>query len=165
MSTTPKKTLLELVLSLYDFHTKLFYNVIVDITDKDAANRLGTKANHVAWLAGSLVHERFELANILGVNLKQTSDHLFTGHKGIQDNAEYPPLSEYKTDWEKISPKLKEAMNNATEEKWNEPEPWGMGPDLTLFDGFTFSMDRESYCIGQIALYRRLLGYPAMKYD
>jgi hypothetical protein len=165
MSKTPKKALLELVIGLYDFHTKLFYNVIVDFTPKDAANRLGTKANHIGWLAGSLVQGRFELANFLGVNLKQTSDHLFSEHKGIQDNVEYPSLDEYRKDWELITPKLKEAMLNTSEEKWNEPEPWGMGMDLTLFDGFVFSMDRESYCIGQIALYRRLLGYPAMKYD
>ena len=45
-------------------------------------------------------------------------------------------------------------------------DPFEMpGGDYTLFDSITFSTDRESYCIGQIALYRRLLGYDAMKYD
>ena len=28
-----------------------------------------------------------------------------------------------------------------------------------------FTIDRESYCIGQLALFRRLLGYEAMKYS
>jgi hypothetical protein len=39
------------------------------------------------------------------------------------------------------------------------------GGDYTFFDTLTFSIDRESYCIGQIGLYRRLLGYDAMKYE
>ena len=62
---------------LYDWHTRLFPNVIDGISDKDAQDRLNTKANHVAWIAGSLVHARFEMANVLGVDLKQRSHELF----------------------------------------------------------------------------------------
>ena len=51
METIAKKTSTEVLINLDDFHTKLFYNVLVDISDKDANNRLGTKANHIAWIA------------------------------------------------------------------------------------------------------------------
>ena len=163
---TASKTGMDVVISLYDWHTKLFHNVLVDITDKDAHNRLGTKANHVAWLAGSLVQGRYSLANKIGIDLKQTSDELFKNFQGIQDNVTYPSLSEYKKDWELISPLLKEVMENLTEKQLEGPDPFEMpGGDYTLFDTLTFCSDRESYCIGQIGLYRRLLGYDAMKYD
>ena len=95
-TTTAKKASTDVLIGLYDFHTKLFYNVLVDISDKDANNRLGTKANHIAWIAGSLVHRRYALANALGIDKKQTSDKLFENNKGIQDNITYPSIEEYK---------------------------------------------------------------------
>ena len=57
---------------LYDMHSGFFTNVLDGISDKDAYNRLDTKANHVAWLAGSLVQQRFEMFNwITGSNEQQ----------------------------------------------------------------------------------------------
>jgi hypothetical protein len=98
--------------------------------------------------------------------MKQTSDKLFEDFKGIQDNVTYPPLAEFKKDWENITPALKNALVNLSEDRLNAPDPFNMpGGDFTLFDSLTFSIDRGSYCIGQIALYRRLLGYEAMKYS
>lgn len=105
-----KKISLDTLINLYDLHSRLFFNVLYQISDMDAQNRLGTKANHVAWLAGSLVHERFELANAAGIALKQSSDHLFMDHKGIIDKAEYPPLEEYYYDWQFITPVLRKAL-------------------------------------------------------
>jgi hypothetical protein len=150
----------------YDLHTKLFFNVLKDISAKDAQNRLNTKANHMAWIAGSLVHERYGLANIFGQQLKQTSYNLFKDHKGIQDDLIYPSLEEYKKDWEQISPILRNPLLHVTDEQLEGPDPFDMpGEDITLFDAVTFLVDRESYCIGQLGLWRRLLGYEAMKYE
>ncbi|MEO6330714.1 MAG: DinB family protein [Ginsengibacter sp.] len=166
MDITTKKASMEVFMTLYDFHTKLFHNVLVDISENDANNRLGTKANHVAWLAGSLVHARYAIAKALGIDKKQTADSLFENYKGIQDDVAYPSLEEYKNDWETISPVLKEALVNLSADDLNGPDPFEMpGGDYTLFDTIVFSIDRESYCIGQVGLYRRLLGYDAMKYD
>jgi hypothetical protein len=163
---TVNKTGIDVIISMYDLHTRLFHNVLVDITEKDAANRLGTKANHISWLAGSLVQGRYSIANEVGIDLKQTSDELFANFRGIIDNAVYPSLQEYKKDWDKISPMLRETLINLTEEQLEGPDPFEMpGGNYTLFDTLTFCFDRESYCIGQIGLYRRLLGYDAMKYD
>ena len=165
-TTTLKKTSIETLISLYDWHTKSFRNVLVDISDKDAQNRLGSKANHIAWIAGSLVYGRYALANAIGVDMKQTSDKLFENFKGIQDNITYPSLAEFKKDWENITPTLKDALVNLSGDQLNGPDPFNMpGGDYTLLDSLTFSVDRESYCIGQIGLFRRLLGYEAMKYD
>src|ERR1041385_7652750 len=116
-TTTAKRTSTDVFISLFDFHTKLFHNALANIPDKDANNRLGTKANHIAWIAGSLVQARYLLANILGINKTQTSNELFENYKGIQDNVTYPPLDEFRTDWENISPVLKDALVNLTEDQ------------------------------------------------
>ena len=162
---TAKKTSLAVLRNLYAFHTQLYNNVLVDITDEDAHKRLNTKANHIAWIAGSLVHERFEIAKAIGIDLRQASPEFFQDNKGIQDNITYPTLEEYKKEWEKISTVLQDKLDHLSEEELNGPDPFGMpGDNLKLFDSITFFVDRESYCIGQIGLWRRLLGYPAMKY-
>ena len=148
---------------LFDMHTDFFSRVLEGISDKDAQNRLNTKANHIAWLTGSLVHERYEIANALGSGLKQTSDELFKDHKGIQDNIKYPSLAEFKKDWQTISPVLRNVLSDINEAKLNSTFDMG-GEQMTYFDLIAFMMYREANCIGQIALWRRLLGYEPMKY-
>lgn len=165
METTTTCRSIDVIIVLYDLHTKLFPNVIEGISEKDAHNRLNTKANHVAWLAGSLVHERYELANAAGVDLEQKSNELFEGHKGIQDVVIYPLLAEFKQDWDRITPVLRQALLQLEQEELNSAGPYGVpGDELTFLDAITFLIHREAYCIGQIGLYRRLLGYEAMKY-
>jgi hypothetical protein len=166
METKSKKATMETFVEIFDYHTKMFLNALDGLSDKDAQNRLGTKANHIAWIAGSLVHQRQFIANAAGIDVKQTSGNLFENNKGIQDNVTYPSLTEFKDDWKKISALLKDALANMSEEELSRPDPFKMpGGNYTFFDtAVVFSIDRESYCIGQIGLYRRLLGYDAMKY-
>lgn len=164
METKTVSKRLDTLMFLYDWHTKLFHNVIDGISEKDALNRLNTKANHIAWIIGSLVHERYEIANALGVGLKQSSD-LFKDHWGIQDNVKYPTLAEFEKDWNTITPVLRDALVNVTNEQLDRPFVMPGEEPMTHFDLIVFITDRESYCIGQVGLYRRLLGYEAMKYQ
>lgn len=165
--STPKEAVVQALLALYDAHTRFFRNVIDGISDADARRRLDTPANHMAWLAGSLVQERFFLAALIGKStLRQTSDALFSNHQGIKEDVEYPPLDEYRSDWEKITPELRSILQNLSEAQLEGPDPFGMpGGPYTMSDTILFCMDRESYCIGQLGLWRRLLQYPAMRYD
>ena len=163
---TTDRTSIKTLINIYDWHTKFFRNVLVGIADKDAQNRLNTKANHIAWIAGSIVNGRYELGKFFGVELQQTSHELFKDNKGIQEGIAYPPLDEFRKDWEKISEPVKDALANASEEKLNGSDPFNMpGGPYTFFDTIVACTDRESYCIGQIGLWRRLLGYEAMKYE
>jgi hypothetical protein len=153
------------LIDLYDLHTKFFNRVIEGFTEKDANNRLNAAANHPSWIAGSCVQERYQLANALGTQQKSTFHHLFGEHKGIQDNITYPALTEFKKDWEKISPVLKNSLLNITDEQLESIVPFRIDGELTYYEAISFIIDRESYCIGQIDLYRRLLGYEAMNYE
>jgi hypothetical protein len=162
---TVKDSRMYSLIVLYDMHTSFFGKVIDGISDKDAHNRLNTKANHVAWLTGSLVQERYEIAKALGVDRKQAAHELFKDHKGIQDNIQYPPLAEFKKDWEAITPLLRTALTNVGPEKLDSSFEMMPGEAMTYFDLIAFMMYREANCIGQIVLYRRLLGYEAMKYQ
>lgn len=151
--------------ALYDMQTTLFLNALDGISDKDSHSRLDTKANHIAWLAGSLVQQRYELAQNLdtGKSYKQKADDLFNNNQGIKDGVNYPSLDQFKEDWKTISPVLRGLLINADDEQLDSPfEMPGM--KMTIFDIVYFISYREASCIGQIALWRRLLGYNAMKY-
>ncbi len=149
---------------LYDMHTTFLPKALEGISDKDAQNRLNTKANHVAWLTGSLVQQRYELAKQLGIDCKQSADELFKDNKGIQDNVTYPALAEFKKDFDKITSELRSALMNVKDEKLDEKFEMMPGMQMTHYELMTFMIYREANIIGQIALWRRLLGYEAMKY-
>lgn len=168
MEIKTASTRMHSLIALYDMHTNFFSKAIAGISDKDAHNRLGTKANHPAWIAGSTVHERFEMAKLLGAgDNKHNADALFTNHQSIKDDAQYPPLPEFDKDWKEISPVLREAYSNITDEKLDSIFEMPEMPEMkmTYFELISFMVYREANMIGQLILWRRLLGYEGIKYD
>lgn len=163
MENKPESNRMYSLIVLYDMHTKFFPAALEGVADKDAQNRLQTKANHIAWITGSLVQERYELAQYLGVEAKPSANELFKDHKGIQEDVIYPVLSDMKKDWEIVSPLLRDALLTVTDEKLDS---MFVMPEMSMphFDFIAFVTYREANCIGQIALWRRLMGYDAMKY-
>lgn len=165
MKIKPTSSRMFSLLVLYDMQTLFFERALEKISDEDAHKRLDTKANHIAWLAGSLVQQRYEIANLLGYTEKQQAESLFKDGKGIQDNVQYPPLSQFLQDWNKISPIVQELLSKVTDEKLDEKFEMMPGMVMSHYELITFVIYREANCIGQIALWRRLLGYDALRYD
>lgn len=149
---------------LYDMHTTFFKRALEGISDHDAHNRLATKANHVAWLAGTLVEQRYAMVRNNGIEMHQAADELFKNNQGIQDGVTYLSLEQYKSDWDTISPIARDVLVTVSDEQLDSEIDMG-GMKMTLFDLTAFSIYREANCIGQIALWRRLLGYEPLKYD
>lgn len=151
------------ILPMFDLHTTFFPKVLDGISDEDAHKRLDTPANHIAWLTGSLVQQRFDLAGLLKVEATSSANDLFKDFQGIKNGQQYPSLEIFKKDWQRISPLLRTALVNVTDEQldhiWEFP-----GMKMPLWDLLTFNIYREANCIGQIALWRRLLNYEPMKY-
>jgi hypothetical protein len=164
MATKAKSTRVEGLLAMYDLQTGFLERALVGISEKDMHNRMNTEANHMAWLAGSLVAQRFLMASDIKPELKQTGAELFSNNKGIQADATYPTNDAYIKDWNTISPHAREALAAFTDEKLDSEMDMG-GMKMTWHDLVTFTLYREANMIGQLALWRRLLGYPALKYD
>lgn len=149
---------------LFNMHTDFFPKAIEAITDDDAHQRLYTKANHMAWLSGSFVEQRFELARELGINENAGAHELFAGNKGIREGATYPPLKEFQNNLNKITPLLKERLVKVTDERLDEKFEMMPGMMISYFDWVSFAIYREANIIGQLALWRRLLGYAPLNY-
>ena len=88
----------------------------------------------------------------------------FDNNQGIKDNIVYPQLDQFKKDWDRITPELRNAFMHVTDQKLDSE--FDMMPEMKMkiYDLVTFITYREANCIGQIALWRRLLGYEPMKY-
>lgn len=152
------------IVSMYNLQTPFFAFVTENISHEDTQKRLDTKANHIGWLAGALVEQRFDLARHLGYEGQQQANELFKDFKGIQDGVEYPSIASYQEDWNKITPILKDLLGNVTDEELERRIDMGPEFSLSLYELITFSIYREANIIGQLALWRRLLGYPGMRY-
>jgi hypothetical protein len=163
MEITPRSSRMYGFMVLYEMHTDFLLRALAGIEQKDAQKRLDTKANHIAWITGSVVHGRYSLAKSFGINLPAVTDELFANNSGIMDDATYPLLEDFIKDWQEISPLLQEALISAKDEKLAEKLVMP-AMEITLFEMIGFSSYREANCIGQIALWRRLLGYPGMNY-
>ena len=152
------------LLTLFDYQTGFFAKALEGFSEEDMYKRLNTQANHPAWLTGSLVQQRFWMAEERDTGLKQTGEALFKDGKGIQTDAKYPSLSEYRSDWERITPEARQALVTIDDTKLDSEIDMG-GMKMTYYEMICFSIYREASIIGQLALWRRLLGYPALKYD
>jgi len=152
------------LLSLFDMHSGLFARALDGISGEDMHKRLNTEANHMAWLAGSMVQQRYSMVSETNPGLKQTGDELFSNHKGIQEGAQYPSITEYIKDWEFITPLARKALMEVDDEKLDSELTMGE-MKMSFYDMVVFTLYREASLVGQLALWRRLLGYPALKYD
>lgn len=164
MQTQTASTRTQGLLTLFDYQTGFFAKALDGISEEDMHNRLNTEANHPAWLTGSLVQQRFQMASETGSGLKQTGEELFQNHQGIQPDAKYPTVAEYIKDWERITPEAREALVTIDDKKLDSEIDMG-GMKMTYYEMICFTIYREASMIGQLALWRRLLGYPALKYD
>jgi hypothetical protein len=164
MDTKTASSRTSALLSLFDYQTDFFSKALVGISEEDMYNRLNTAANHPSWLAGSLVNQRFMMASETGSGMKQTGEELFKNNKGIQPEAKYPTKEEYLGDWQRITPEARQALLTIDDKKLDSEIDMG-GMKMTYYELMCFTIYREASIIGQLALWRRLLGYPALKYD
>ncbi|HZG24381.1 MAG TPA: DinB family protein [Chitinophagaceae bacterium] len=163
METKTASNRMHAILTLFDYQTGFFPRALDGISEDDMYNRLNTQANHPAWLAGSLVEQRFTMASETGTGLMQTGEELFKNNRGIQAGVKYPTIAEYLGDWERITPEAREALVKIDDQKLDSEIDMG-GMKMPYYDMICFSIYREASIIGQLALWRRLLGYPALKY-
>jgi hypothetical protein len=163
METNTASTRTQALLSLFDYHTGFFAKVLDGLSEADMHNRLNTQANHPAWLAGALVNQRFMMATDTNTGIKQTGEELFKNNKGIQEGVTYPTIAAYVKDWEQITPLARKALVTVDDKKLDSDFDMG-GMTMPFYDMIVFTIYREASIIGQLALWRRLLGHPALKY-
>lgn len=165
---TPKSPKLEIIIPAYRMHSQNFKNVLDGISEFDALKRIENNTNHVVWMIGNVVNCRYWIANLLGIEELDPHDEFFREGKTLDESLKYPSLDELKKNFASISPKVYQALLNATDEQLNKNYSIGMNipfvPENVL-NMIGMCIGREDYLFGQIGLMRKLLGLKGMSYD
>jgi len=165
------------LLAQFDFHHRLYNNVLDGFSDAEANARMhdDTNLNYVKYVAGHLLQSQYGFARLAGLQIQPKWSDLFApaGQTRARDDVAYPELDAIKSEWNTLYPDIHNRFSALTSEALNAtaPEPFG-----SLFAGNTdfgntvagvwaFLIHHQAYHIGQIALLRRGFGKPPMRYD
>jgi hypothetical protein len=150
----------------FELQTRLFNNVLDNVTDEHAQQFVKEDTNHLAWLTGHVLSSRFMLANVLGITDKEPHADLFGNGKGLQKNATYPSINELRKEWNPISAKLLTKLNSLSSEELSAKAPFQLPMSASDMKAtIAFISHHEAYTIGQMGLLRRVHGLPGMKYN
>ena len=149
----------------YVLQAGLFDNVTLDVSDEEAAQRINDSTNSLAWIAGHTLDIQYNLAALLGITTENPYAEQFAFGQPFEPEATYPSLSTMRSDWDALTPQITQALDQLTEEQLAAEPPFPIPFPVQSVRGLLgFQMHHLGYQIGQMALYRRFLGQPAMSY-
>ena len=149
----------------FDLQTRLFNNVLDDINDAEADERIRDTVNHIKWIAGHLTSTRFGMGKIGGLEAEDPWGDLFSHGNGLREDADYPSIDAIKAQWNAIAGPISAGLANLPDAVLSSPAPAKVPVnDETLGGMLAFLMHHEAYHIGQLGLLRKCLGKESMKY-
>lgn len=152
---------------IFNLNTRLFTNALEGITEEQAKERISNHNNPVNWLAAHTVWARYNTCAMLGRPAeKNPYDGLFEKFKPFDPAVNYGSLANAKTEWQKATALLTEALSGVTEEHLAADCPLKSPIGDYSFGGtITFLAQHESYDIGQIAFLKKYFTKEAMSYN
>jgi len=165
---TSKSSKLEIIIPAYRMHSQIFLNALDGVSEEDAMKRIDGQTNHIIWMAGNFVNVRYAMAHVLGLEDNDPYHDLFFMGKTLDESYQYPSMKELKENFKSISPKVYAALLQVDDIQLAEIFKINMNISFIEENKLNFigmCIGREDYLAGQIALMRRLLNYPGMKYD
>jgi len=159
------------VIAQLKLNTNLFNNVLKGVDDSLACKQIAGQVNHLTWIAGHLVNNRYFLASQLGIVKEFEYKDTFTDftapppfNRALSASVEYPAISTLSAKWAEISPLLVDAVAGVTEEKMAEPFFIQLPTGNTMEALFSFFTSHEAYHVGQMSTIRRYLGLGPMDF-
>jgi hypothetical protein len=165
------------LLAQFNFHHRLYNNVLEGFTDEESNRRLhgNENMNHVKNLAGHLLNSQYGFGFLAGLRIPVKWNVLFAamGQSEAKDQFPYPSIEEIKTEWNTIYEPAWEALNLLSFDDFNKTPPKPVDKvfeDSLFFEntiaGFmTFLNHHQAYHIGQIGILRRGFGKEPMSYE
>ena|SRR5258706_12090866 len=153
----------ELILSLNE---RLFSNTLAGVTDEQADERISDHNNPIRWIAAHTVSARYNMLLFVGKPTPNPYNHLFENFKAFDKALTYPTLTEIKSEWQKVTGLVKDALKSVSDEHLAADSPL-KSPigDFTNGGTFAFMAQHESYDVGQMALLKKYHTREAMSYN
>ncbi|HMK25711.1 MAG TPA: DinB family protein [Chitinophagaceae bacterium] len=151
---------------IFNLNTRLFLNALEGVTEAQAKERISDHNNPLNWLVAHTIWARYNTCAMLGrPAAKNPFDGLFENFKPFDAAANYGTLANAKTEWNKASELLKEALATVTEEHLAADCPFkSPSGDFSFGGTIAFMAQHESYDIGQIGLLKKYFTKEAMSY-
>jgi uncharacterized damage-inducible protein DinB len=157
----------EVIAPLYrilKLNTRLFLNCLDGVEDTMARERPNAETNSIGFVTCHVLHARYYLASIVGLEPLNPFKELFDSAHDIND-LEVPPLSELRSAWSAVSAQLVERLPGLSEvELGREADQEFPVDDGTVLGALAFLVQHESFHIGQLALLRKYVGLEGMTY-
>ena len=151
---------------IFNLNDRLFINALEGITEDQAKERQSDHNNPVNWIASHTVHARYLMLMFLGKPAENPYTSLFENFKAYDQSLPYPTLAEIKSEWQKVSGLLHDALKAVTDEHLAEESPI-KSPigDFTNAGTLAFLAQHESYDIGQLGYLKKFFTKEGMKYN
>ena len=145
-------------------NTRLFHNCLEGVDESLAIRRVTPDTNSLAFLAAHLTESRHYACTMVGRPLANPLEGRLKG-KTLDDIGTLPTLSEIVAAWDAVSAHLEELLRElTTEDLAREATRRLPGSEGTVATVLPFMVQHDSYHIGQMAILRRQLGLPPMRY-
>jgi uncharacterized damage-inducible protein DinB len=146
-------------------NAQLLVNCVDGLSDEQADTRVLPAVNSVSFLVAHLTDARYTLLGVLGGVAENPHATLLADARGIDDVPALPPLAELVEAWWTVDGALASRLAAVTAEALDERAPHSYpGGDPSVLGTLAFLTQHDSYHIGQLAMLRRALGFPAMRY-
>lgn len=157
--------LLQPIVDLYRFNTKMVLIALADLEPEEAVHRLKNGAgSSIAYLVGHLASSRYGLLITLGAADQNPYKELYGDGAGSRDGDAYPSIQEIAHGWGGTARKLHGALAALTDEDALRPDDTGFPtPDKTLRGRLAFTAWHETYHLGQIGTLRTEQGRPSLR--
>ncbi len=157
MNDVKAHTKAETFTKMFQFQEGIYNNAFSDLTDEVALERPSKRSNHMNWLLGHILHCRFMLGNMIGIEAKNPFGNVYWD--AIEDSA-YPSIKEMLAEFPQISKKLEERLSHMTDDELNsKPNPDRPAPAELV----SFFVYHEAYHLGQLGYARKIIGMEPLK--
>ncbi len=152
MIETTTRSKLEVFKDMLAFQERIFHNVFKGLTDKVAIQRPHHQGNHSNWLVGHIVHCRYMLASMLGMEVAQPFGQLYW--EPVSTEKKYPGLEEIKSNFDGISKGLSAQLDGMSDRELLNTQKG----QPALKEIIPFFIYHEAYHLGQLGYVRKWIG-------
>ena len=146
-------------------NTRLFLNCLDGVSDEEAALRPNHRTNSLAFIACHVLDSRYFWVNCLGMPDTNPFAEQLGNAASIDDITSFPSLYRIRDAWRSVSRTLELAIHDLAEDELRAPAPQRFPiDDPSLLGAISFLAQHDSYHVGQLAMLRKFVGHPAMKY-
>ena len=147
-------------------NTRLLVNCLDGLSEEDARGAPVPGVNSAAFVAAHLVDARHGLLALLGRPQQNPLAAALANARGMADVEVLPRLGELVSAWRSVGLALDACLADLEPSALDEPAPRSFPiDDRSMLGVVAFLAQHDSHHVGQVALLRRALGYPAMRYS